>query len=239
MLALPPEACQGSEMHPIALPHEVVERVRARRGRLNPFERLSAKRAALVVIDMQNAFCAPGAAIEVPVARSIVPNINRLAAAARSSGGLVVWVQMTIKDESDWPVFLSSLVDTGNSARILAELRPGSEGHRLWPECETKPADLVVPKNRFSAFLPSACELGGILKSKGIESVLIAGTLTNVCSESSARDAAMRDFQTTMVSDANAARSDAEHLATLVTFIQSFGDVRTTDELIALLRNAS
>jgi ureidoacrylate peracid hydrolase len=226
-------------MHPTALPQEIVERVRARRGRLHPFDRLSPKRTALAVIDMQNAFCAPGAAIEVPVARRVVPNINRLAAAIRSSGGLVVWVQMSIKDEADWPVFLSALVDAGNSARILAELRPGSEGHRLWPECEAKPADLVVPKNRFSAFLPSACALGGTLKSRGIESVLIAGTLTNVCSESSARDAAMQDFKVTLVSDANAARSDAEHLASLVTFIQSFGDVRTTDEIIDMLRGRS
>ncbi len=226
-------------MHPTALPHEIVERVRARRGRLNPFDRLSPQRTALVVIDMQNAFCAPGAAVEVPVARSIVPNINRLAAAVRSSGGRVVWVQMTIKDEADWPVFLSSLLDTRNAARILSELQPGSEGHKLWPECEAKPDDLVVAKNRFSAFLPSACDLGATLRSKGIESVLIAGTLTNVCSESSARDAAMQDFRTTLVSDANAARSDAEHLATLVTFIQSFGDVRTTDELIAFIRSAS
>jgi ureidoacrylate peracid hydrolase len=223
-------------MHPVTLPAEIVERVVARRGRLHPFESLSPRRTALVVIDMQNAFCAPGAAIEVPVARSIARTINRLAAAIRSSGGLVVWVQMTIKDAADWPVFLSALVDQENSARILAELRPGSEGHKLWPECEAKPSDLIVPKNRFSAFLPSACGLTGMLKSKGIESVLIGGTLTNVCSEASARDAAMQDFKTTIVSDANAARSDAEHLATLVTFIQSFGDVRTTDEVIALLR---
>jgi ureidoacrylate peracid hydrolase len=226
-------------MHPTTVPLEIVDRVRARRGRLHPFDRLSPSRTALVVIDMQNAFCAPGAAVEVPVARSIVPNINRLAAAIRASGGLVVWVQMTIKSEADWPVFLSALVDTGNSSRILAELRPGSEGHRLWSECEAKPADLVVAKNRFSAFLPSACDLSATLKSRGIESVLIAGTLTNICSESSARDAAMQDFKVTLVSDGNAARSDDEHLATLITFIQSFGDVRTTDELVDLLRGHS
>ncbi|HKX06613.1 MAG TPA: isochorismatase family cysteine hydrolase [Stellaceae bacterium] len=226
-------------MHPAALPPDIIDRVRARRGRLHPFDRLSPTRTALAVIDMQNAFCAPGAAIEVPVARSIVPNINRLAAAVRASGGMVVWVQMTIKGEADWPVFLSALVDAGNSTRILAELKPGSEGHKLWPECEALPADLVVAKNRFSAFLPSACDLCATLRARGIESVLIAGTLTNVCSESSARDAAMQDFKTTLVSDANAARSDDEHLATLITFIQSFGDVRTTDELVGFLRGQS
>src|SRR5689334_3057062 len=100
-LAPTERACQGTDMHPTALPHDIIERVRARRGRLHPFESLSPKRTALVVIDMQNAFCAPGASIEVPVARSIVPNINRLAGAVRSSGGLVVWVQMSIKDEAD------------------------------------------------------------------------------------------------------------------------------------------
>ncbi len=156
-------------MHPVSLPPEIVERVRARRGRVHPFESLSPRRTAFVVIDMQNAFCAPGAAIEVPVARSIVRTINRLAAAVRSSGGMVVWVQMTIKDAADWPVFLSALVDKENSTRILAELRPGSEGHKLWPECAVEPVDLLVPKNRFSAFLPSACALAGTLKSQGIE----------------------------------------------------------------------
>jgi ureidoacrylate peracid hydrolase len=223
-------------MHPVSLPPEIVERVRARRGRLHPFENLSPRRTAFAVIDMQNAFCAPGAAIEVPVARSIVHTVNRLAAAVRASGGLVVWVQMTIKDAADWPIFLSALVDRENSARILAELQPGSEGHKLWPECAVEPTDLVVSKNRFSAFLPSACVLTGMLKSRDIESVLIGGTLTNVCSEASARDAAMQDFRTTIVSDANAARSDGEHLATLISFIQSFGDVRTADELIDLLK---
>ena len=223
-------------MHPVTLPAEIVERVCARRGRLHPFESLSPSRTAFVVIDMQNAFCAPGAAIEVPMARSIAHTINRLAAAVRSGGGLVVWVQMTIKDAADWPVFLSALVDRENSGRILAQLRPGSEGHKIWPECAVDLSDLVVPKNRFSAFLPSASALPGMLKSRGIESVLIGGTLTNVCSEASARDAAMQDFKTTIVSDANAARSDGEHLATLITFIQSFGDVRTTDELIAMVR---
>lgn len=226
-------------MHPAALPTDIVERVIARRGRLHPFDGLSPKHTAFVVIDMQNAFCAPAAAIEVPVARSIVRNINRLAQEVRAGGGLVVWVQMTIRDRGDWPVFLSSLVDEENSARILAELQPGSEGHKLWPECEVKPSDLVVPKNRFSAFLPSACELSGTLKSRRIDTVLIGGTLTNVCSEASARDAAMQDFKTTMISDANAARSDDEHRASLITFIQSFGDVRTTDELIALLRQGA
>src|ERR1700730_10770980 len=121
---------QGSrfEMHPITLPNQIAQRVLARRGRLNAFESLLPRHTAFVVIDMQNAFCAPAGAIEVPAARSIVRNVNRLADAVRSSGGLVVWVQMTIKDQADWPIYLSAIVDKKTSALILASLRPGSEG---------------------------------------------------------------------------------------------------------------
>jgi len=99
-----------------------------------------------------------------------------------------------------------------------------------------QPQDLRVRKNRYSAFFPGACDLPQQLRARGVDTVLIAGTLTNVCCEASARDAMMGDFKTVMVSDANAARSDAEHVAALATLIQFFADVRTTDEVIGLLR---
>jgi ureidoacrylate peracid hydrolase len=222
-------------LHPFCLPQHIVDRVVERRGRLNAIGRLDPARTALIVVDMQNAFCAPGSAVEVPVAREIVPNINRLAQAARAAGSTVAWVQMTLSERASWPVFLDNLAQD-QVQKILDELRPGSEGHRLWPELQTAPGDLHVTKNRFSAFLPSASELTAILAAKGIDTAVIVGTLTNVCCESSARDAVMLNFRTIVVSDANAARSDEEHMATLVTFIQSFGDVRTTEEVIELLR---
>ena len=68
-----------------------------------------------------------------------------------------------------------------------------------------------------------------------IDTVLIAGTMTNVCCEASARDAMMDGFKTILVADANAARSDAEHLSALVNVVQFFGDVRATDELLEIL----
>src|SRR5256885_16126071 len=69
--------------------------------------------------------------------------------------------------------------------------------------------------------------------------VLITGTVTNVCCESSARDAMMLNFRTVMVSDGNAAMTDAEHSATLATFYAIFGDVMDTDFLVGCLeRNA-
>lgn len=226
-------------MHPTQLPPQIVDRIVTRRGRLHGFEHVDSARTALVVVDMQNVFCAPGAPVEVPTAREIVPNINRLARATREAGGLVVWVQMTVARHEDWALVLDNLVTPEVGAATLAGIKPGSEGHALWPQMEPAPGDLYVAKNRFSAFLPSSSNIAELLRGRGIEYVIVTGTLTNVCCESSARDAAMMDFKTFMVSDANAAITDEAHLATLSSFIGSFGDVRSTAEMVSMLETGA
>ena len=214
------------------LPADIVEAAAARRGRPHVYDRIEAERCALVVIDMQRAFVEQGAPSEVPMAREIVPAINRLAAALRRAGGQVVWVQATF-DESGWPAFFDHLVTPEHGARILAALQQGAPLHGLWPDLTVDAADWVVPKFRLSAFLPGASTLPVRLRAAGIDTVLITGCMTNVCCDSSARDAVMTDFKTVMVADGNAARTDAAHLAALTTFLQAFGDVRTSDDLIA------
>ncbi len=224
-------------MHPVTLPREIVERLLQRRGRVHLFDALEPRRTALVVIDMQNAFLEPGAPSETPVARQIVPRINRLAAAVRASGGSVAWTQATFERSGphSWPLFFDTMVSRAKSGEILAALTAGSPGHALWKELDVGPEDLKLAKRRYSAFFPGACDLPRELRARSIDTVLIAGTLTNVCCEASARDAMMDGFRIIMVADANAARSDAEHIAALATIVQFFGDVRTTDEVLALL----
>jgi len=224
-------------MHPVDLPAEIVERLRSRRGRLHLFDALEPQRSALVVIDMQRSFVEPGAPSAVATAREIVPNINRLAAALRGAGGTVAWVQATYTRDGPgyWPLFFDYMVAPELSGRILDALTDGAPGHALWHELDVQPQDLRVRKNRYSAFFPGACELAQRLRERKADTVLIAGTMTNVCCEASARDAMMDGFRTVLVSDANAARSDAEHVASLATILQFFGDVRTTDETISLL----
>src|SRR5437588_1964680 len=102
-------------MHEVAIRPEIVERVMARRGRLHLFDRLDAKRSALIVIDMQNAFVAPGAPIEVPGARDIVPNINRLAAQLRKRSVPVIWVLH--ENSGGWSGFFDVFVKPENRAR--------------------------------------------------------------------------------------------------------------------------
>lgn len=224
-------------MHPSNLPPDIVERMRVRRGRLHIFEGLQCRRTALVVIDMQNAFLRQGAPSETPMARQIVPNVNRLAQVVRQGGGLVAFTQGSFAPHGPdaWPLFFEHMVDPRHAAAILHALTPGQPDHALWPGLDVQKDDLQLGKKRYSAFFPGACSLPERLRERGIDTVVIAGTLTNVCCEASARDAMMADFKVVMASDANAARSDAEHLGALVSLVQFFADVRTTDEVIAML----
>ena len=226
-------------MHPVAIRPEIVERVVARRGRLHLYESLDARKAALLVIDMQNAFVAPGAPIEVPAARAIVPAINRLAAELRGRGIPVIWVlHQNAAGGADWHGFFEVFVRPENRARAAQALSPGSELQKLWPELEVDAADLRLAKNRYSAFIGQG-SLREVLAGLGRDTLLIAGTKTNVCCESTARDAMMLDYKVVLLSDCTAALSDDEHRATLENVIQQFGDVLTADEALALLSSSA
>ncbi len=223
-------------MHPTALPTEIAARLIARRGRLHVHDRLVPAETALVVIDMQAIFTAPGGTLEVPAARAIVPAINRMAAALRAAGGTVAWVRSAFPpSDRDWTGFFDRLLPPDLAGRVRAELQHGGAGYGFTPGLHVQAGDLHADKDRFSAFIPGASPLPGLLRARGIDTVLIAGTLTNVCCESSGRDAMMENFRAVLLSDATATRSDFEHMGALVTFALSFGDVQTVDEAAGFL----
>ena len=214
----------------------IIDRVIARRGRVHWFDALDARSTALVVIDMQETFCAPGAPAEVPASRDIVPAINTLARGLRALGGQVIYVlhaNTHAGARSDWDMFFEHVVADDVRARTIESLAPGRQ--QVWRGLEQDPRDLTVFKNRYSALISGSSNLERILRSMKIDTLLIAGTKTNVCCESTARDAMMLDFRTVMVSDCCAALSEDEHRATLETFIQQFGDVLTGAEALALM----
>jgi len=225
-------------MHTITIPDVVREKIEARRGRFEIFDELDPKRTALVVIDMQKAFVDEGAPIEVPLARGIVPNINRLAASCREHGATVVWIRSTFSDdtgEHPWPVFFKYFYTAENAARSIATLSENSKWHGFASSLDILPGDLQVTKNRFSCFIQGASTLDMILRGRDVDTVIIAGTLTNRCCESSARDAMMIGYKVVFVEDANATTTDDEHVAALVNIATTFGDVRRTDDVIRLI----
>jgi ureidoacrylate peracid hydrolase len=224
-------------MHQVKIAPWAVEQTLLRRGTLHVHENLDPRKTALIVVDMQNAFCLEEvAAAYVPYAAGIVPNINKLAAAVRRSGGKVFWIKHTVDAASAlaWSQWLG-MMNAETRQRLVTNLAPGSRGHELHADLDVQPQDEIVPKTRFSAFLQGSSDLPQRLTAQGYDTVLITGTVTNVCCESSARDAMMLNFKTIMVSDANATRTDEEHNATLSTFYAIFGDVMGTDFLIGRL----
>jgi ureidoacrylate peracid hydrolase len=221
-------------MHKIGIPNHLTERVLKRRGRLHIYDRLVPRSTALVVVDLQNIFMAPGMPLEVPYAREIVPNVNRLATAVRDGGGPVVWVQMTGEGMRAWSSYYDRL-GPAMQAEVAANIARGTEGHALWDKLDVRPGDLLIEKTRYSVFIQGASELDRELRQRGVDTVVVVGTLTNVCCESTARDAMMLNYRTVLVSDANAAMSDEEHNMSLANVFTTFGDVLSTDEVIAAL----
>lgn len=221
-------------MHTVSIRQHIVDRVVARRGDIHWFTELDPRKTALLIIDMQNTFCLPGAPGEVPTARDIVPAINDLAAKLRPLGVPVFWVLHTNTQNggvSDWEVFFNHVVRNPDiRQRMVDSLAP--ESQKVWDDLTVEPTDNVIVKNRYSAFAHGSSTIERVLRSRGIDTVLVGGTKTNVCCDSTARDAMMLDFKSVMVSDCCAASSDDEHLASLETFIQQFGDVMTSEEVM-------
>src|SRR5262245_41685840 len=142
-------------MHKLSIPQSVVDRVVARRGREHIYDDLDPRKTALIVVDMQNAFMLPGVAHALcPMAVKIVPAINRLAVAVRATGGTVVWIKTAFRPDAleSWSTYFE-MVTRQQGAKRMAALTPDSKGHELWPSLEVKPEDLIVEKNRFSAFI--------------------------------------------------------------------------------------
>jgi len=226
-------------MHKIAIPKEVVDRVLRLRESLHVFGDIDASRTAHIVVDLQNGFMAPGQPVEIPVAREIVPNVNRISAALRSAGGCVVYIQNTIDAtaKETWSTWFSYISGEKRRELLAATFVEGSYGHSLWPGLEVLPNDLKVKKTRFGAFVPGSSELHGILQARNIDTIIITGTATNVCCESTARDAMMLNYKVIFVSDGTATHTDEEHNATLGNMVTQFADVMNTSEVVACLSN--
>jgi ureidoacrylate peracid hydrolase len=225
-------------MHQVSIRQTIIDRLIARRGRVHWFERLDPKSTALVVVDMQSMFCEPGGPGEVQTSRGIVDPINRLARSLRGIGVPVFWVLHANEQRgtaSDWDLFFDHVVaDPETRRRTIESLAPGRQ--RVWSALETAPQDVTLTKNRYSAFSPGASQLERALRERGIDTLLVAGTKTNVCCDSTARDAMMLGFKSVLLSDCCATLSDDEHRSALETFIQQFGDVMTAEEALGRLR---
>jgi len=218
-------------MSDFQMPQHVIDRVMEKRGRLNVFDSFDPTKTAFLVIDMQN-FFVDG----VQPCLDIMPNINRLAGVVRDGGGLVVWVVLTVAESEDrpslWPIYHDNFFTEEKMKAHKNGLTRGTEGHAIHKDLDVRDEDLISEKTRFSALVQGSSDLHDQLQARGIENVLVGGTLTNMCCESTARDAMMIGYRAIMVEDCNASRNREDHIVGLTSVYQSFGDVRSTDDVI-------
>jgi ureidoacrylate peracid hydrolase len=227
-------------MHKATIHPNVIRRATERRGGLRVFDSLVSRRTAHIVVDLHNGFMAPGQVAEIPTAREIVPNVNRISAAVRKARGVVVYIQNTFDAVAvaTWSTFFEHFCSPERRERMIDTFWPGTFGHAIWPGLEVLPQDLLVQKRRFGAFAPGSSELHAILQQRGIDTLIITGTATQVCCESTARDAMMLNYKVFFIADGNATFNDDEHNGTLSAMAHAFCDVIDTDTMVEMVERA-
>ena len=192
--------------------------------------KLRRTRACLLVIDMQNEFLEKAGADFFHNALDIVPNVKRVTAACRKAGIPVIYTGHRHEDPA---------VDGGMTAEWWPEIRQGrslskgTRGVEIFPPLAPRRGERVIYKHRYSAFYNTDLEV--VLRGMGTTDLIVTGILTNVCCETTARDAFMRDFRVFLVADATAAAEPEFHLASLKNLAYAFAYVLTTDSLLRQL----
>jgi nicotinamidase-related amidase len=219
--------------HRIRLPRWARERGAA----LNDFPALEPRRTALVNVDMQAAFLSEDQPYGNAHARGVVGNVNALSRATRAAGAPVIWTRQTYTSEPPLapPEWQYDPTKPG-VAPGMAALTAGSSGHGLYAEMDVRDGDAVIDKYRYGAFSCPAGALPDELERLGVAMLVVTGTLTNCCVESTAREANMAGYKVIVAADATSAVTDAEHNAALMNLRISFADVRRTAELLRMIR---
>jgi len=198
-------------------------------------ERWDPRWAALLVVDVQNDFTSPrGSAAQrgedVAAAQAMVPRLVRLIEEARRVSLPVIYVRTTHSEWTDTPSWIYRKSQQSN----LNTCREGSWGAEFYEGISPLADERVVIKHRYSAFINT--DLNTVLRAKGVESVLVTGVATNVCVETTARDAYMFDYYVTMVEDCSAAYEPKLHQGTLENIRRHFGLVASSEEIMETWR---
>ncbi len=199
----------------------------SRRGRRHAYEHLDPSRTALVVVDIVPFFVRESAYV-----RGIVPRVNELASALRAAGGTVAWVVpgFTEPTAKDREFFGDDVADA-----YARSGGPGPIRSRLADALDVRADDLAVEKTERGAWTPGSSVLPELLAGLGIDTVVVTGTVTNVCVEDTVRGASAAGLRVILVADACAATRDQDHNATLHVVYRSYGDVRSTAEVLELV----
>ncbi|MEE8601376.1 cysteine hydrolase family protein [Euzebya tangerina] len=187
----------------------------------------------LLVIDMQNGFCHPDGSfgtldMDVSMTGGAIAGCKTLVAAAREAGVPVVWTRYVYRpDYADGGVLVADLLPAIKDIRSLED---GTWDAEIVDDLPPAEGEEIIDKNRYSAFYGTRLE--PYLTSQGIRNIVLCGVTTNMCVETSARDAAQRDYRTVVVSDATGELEQARHEHALTAIGFGFGWVASTDDVV-------
>ena len=189
---------------------------------------LDSATTAAVVVDVQRLFTDMVAAPIAPPLSVVLPTIGRFVGDSRRAGVTIVLVRTIIPPDAhsrstlQWPEFMR------------AGMAPGAPGTDFDPCLNVQASDVEIVKRRYSAFFGT--RLDEILRKRGIDTVVVLGLTTNVCVQSTARDAWQHDYRTITLDDCCAEIGEGSHAVSLAWTSRNFGVVSTSSEVCARLR---
>lgn len=202
-------------------------------------QKVQPERSAALIVDVQNDFCADGGAMhaegrDLSLVQAMVPRLARFLDAARAAHVPLVWIRNVYNTDPNWylsEVWLEQKMRRGKGSYVERPVcQPGAwngDFHHVRP----RPDEVIVTKHRYGAF--ESTDLDLILRSRGIRTIIMTGVATNVCVETTARQAFMRDYYVVFSSDCTATYNQPDHEATLRNIDQSFGQVASSAEIVA------
>jgi ureidoacrylate peracid hydrolase len=203
-------------------------------------DKLAPAHTALIVVDVQNDFCAEGGMMDregkdLSAVQQMVAAVPALLASARRAGVFVVFVRNVYSTDGNHylsDVWLEQAARRrGGSYTTHSVCGADSWEGDFYGEVRPLPGEPIVTKHRFSGFHNT--DLETILRAHDIRTVALAGVATNVCVETTAREAFVRDYYVVVTADGTATYSDAGHSASLAVIDQFFGEVASIDEVSA------
>ncbi|MDA3888348.1 MAG: cysteine hydrolase [Allgaiera sp.] len=197
---------------------------------------LDPARTALLIVDLQNDFLDPAGAYgragqSSPAIAALPARVKPVADALRARGGWIVSTQFTLVPAKGGAPMISPHLQRLRPFLRKGDFQPGAWGHQLVDLLQ--PADLSVEKVAYSAFYQTRLEW--LLRKTGIETVIMAGIVTNGGVASTLRDAHVRDLHTILLTDGCAAFSEATHDATIAA-LSTVSETATCSEMTARLK---